>query len=75
MHIADGYFGSNVEYARRIEYGFIGEDSLGRRYKQKPTGIFSRGFLGGINDYRKILINTLNENADNNKTGGSSITR
>lgn len=26
--------GSAVEYARRIELGFVGEDSLGRRYNQ-----------------------------------------
>jgi hypothetical protein len=26
--------GTNVEYARRIEYGFQGADSLGRNYSQ-----------------------------------------
>lgn len=31
-----GYVGSNVEYARRIELGFVGTDSLGRKYNQKP---------------------------------------
>lgn len=28
--------GTDVVYARRIEYGFIGEDRLGRRYDQSP---------------------------------------
>ena len=27
--------GSNVKYARRIEHGFVGKDSLGRNYNQK----------------------------------------
>ena len=26
---------NNAAYARRIEYGFVGEDSLGREYNQK----------------------------------------
>lgn len=29
--------GTNVEYARRIEYGFSGEDKAGRRYNQPPN--------------------------------------
>lgn len=28
--------GTDVEYARRIEYGFSGKDSLGRNYNQSP---------------------------------------
>jgi hypothetical protein len=28
------YMVNNAAYARRIEYGFVGEDSLGRRYNQ-----------------------------------------
>ena len=31
-----GRVGSNVEYARRIELGFVGVDSLGRKFNQKP---------------------------------------
>ena len=31
-----GRVGSNVEYARRIELGFVGADSLGRVYNQSP---------------------------------------
>ena len=30
----DAIVGTNVEYAARIEYGFKGADSLGRRYNQ-----------------------------------------
>ncbi|MCS3923827.1 HK97-gp10 family putative phage morphogenesis protein [Methanosalsum natronophilum] len=28
--------GSDVEYARRVEYGFVGVDSKGRNYNQPP---------------------------------------
>jgi len=31
-----GAIGTNVEYARRLELGFVGTDSLGRTYNQKP---------------------------------------
>jgi HK97 gp10 family phage protein len=30
----EGVVGTNVEYARRLEYGFKGTDSLGRKYNQ-----------------------------------------
>ncbi len=33
---ATAVVGTNVVYARRIEYGFVGLDSLGRRYNQPP---------------------------------------
>ena len=31
-----GAVGSNVEYARRLELGFVGQDKLGRTVNQKP---------------------------------------
>jgi len=31
-----GVVGSNVVYARRLELGFVGTDSLGRKYNQAP---------------------------------------
>ena len=31
-----GAYGTNVEYALRLELGFVGTDSLGRRYDQAP---------------------------------------
>lgn len=31
-----GVVGTNVEYARRLELGFVGQDSLGRTINQKP---------------------------------------
>lgn len=35
------YFTNNAAYARRLEYGFTGTDSLGRSYNQP-----GRGFVG-----------------------------
>jgi len=32
------YLGFQAVYARRMEYGFVGEDSLGRTYNQKGNG-------------------------------------
>lgn len=32
------YMGFQAIYARRMEYGFVGEDSLGRHYNQKGNG-------------------------------------
>jgi len=31
-----GRVGTNVEYARRVEMGFVGADALGRIYNQSP---------------------------------------
>jgi len=31
-----GVVGSNVEYARRYDMGFVGTDALGRKYNQSP---------------------------------------
>ena len=31
-----GKVGTNLEYARRVELGFVGTDSRGRRYNQAP---------------------------------------
>jgi hypothetical protein len=36
VHKLWGEIGSNVVYAKRLEFGFIGVDSLGRRYNQPP---------------------------------------
>jgi len=31
-----GRVGTNLEYARRVELGFVGTDKLGRKYNQAP---------------------------------------
>lgn len=37
--------GTNVVYARRIEYGFVGADSLGRVYNQRGAGMVHQTIL------------------------------
>lgn len=50
-----GIVGTNKEYARRLEFGFIGEDSLGRRYNQAPRPYFRSTY----NENREQIINML----------------
>lgn len=52
-----GRFGSNVEYARRLELGFFGADSLGRVFNQAP-----RPFLRPIlREKRATLIKLITQ--------------
>lgn len=54
-----GRFGTNVEYARRVEFGFVGRDSLGREYNQKGQFFFTRGLKEAENDIKKAILNAL----------------
>lgn len=39
LNVGDVFFGGwRAEYARRMEYGFIGTDSMGRNYNQQGFG-------------------------------------
>jgi hypothetical protein len=42
--VAIGTVGTNAPQARRLEYGFVGADRLGRVYNQPPYPHFSTGF-------------------------------
>ena len=50
--------GTNVEYAPRVEYGYVGKDSLGRTYNQsgKP---FLRPLLAHKDEFKNFLIEQL----------------
>lgn len=39
-----GVMGTNVEYARRIELGFVGTDKLGRSYNQAPRPYLRKAY-------------------------------
>lgn len=39
------YVGWSAAYARRIEYGFYGADSLGRVYEMDDVGVLGAGYL------------------------------
>ena len=47
--------GSNVKYARRIEHGFVGADSLGRRYNQSGKPYLYPAFFMHEGDIEKEL--------------------
>lgn len=40
------FVGTNVQYARRVEHGFYGKDSLGRRYAQEGKPYLYPAYLG-----------------------------
>jgi hypothetical protein len=43
-----GHVGSNMAYARRLELGFTGRDSLGRIYDQKPRPYMRPGLANAL---------------------------
>lgn len=47
--------GTNVVYAARVEFGFIGQDSLGRTYNQLPKSYLRAGIAEHKKDVEKIL--------------------
>ena len=49
-----GRVGTNLEYARRLELGFVGVDSIGRRYNQAP-----RPYLRPALEINKVAIKKL----------------
>jgi len=55
--------GSNVEYARRIEHGFVGKDRLGRNYNQAPKPYLHPAFFALENDLPETLERVVYEKA------------
>lgn len=43
-NLISGVVGTNVEYAKRLEFGFVDTDSKGRRYNQAPRPFFRSTF-------------------------------
>jgi hypothetical protein len=52
--------GTNVAYARRLEYGFVGKDSLGRVYNQPPRPVWRPVFDHNRAKYERILAGVFN---------------
>lgn len=46
---------SNDKKARRLELGFVGKDSLGRVYDQKPRPFMRPGFANSKDQIKKII--------------------
>jgi phage gpG-like protein len=57
-HIA--LVGTNVPYARRLEYGYIDTDSLGRNYHQAPAARWRPTFDNNLRKYEAIIKGTFN---------------
>ena len=51
---------TNVIYARRLELGFYGTDSLGRSYNQPPYPFFSRAVEGSVDEFRSVMQRAVN---------------
>jgi len=47
--------GTNLVYARRVEFGFVGKDKLGRRYNQAARPYLYPAFFAHINDLIPLL--------------------
>jgi hypothetical protein len=55
--------GTNLVYARRIEHGFVGQDSLGRSYNQAPKPYLHPAFFALENDLASTLKHVVDEKA------------
>ena len=48
--------GTDVPYARRLEYGFVDKDKLGRSYHQAPRPYFRPAMDNNANKYRQMFL-------------------
>lgn len=51
---------TDVPYARRLELGFHGADSLGRHYSQQPYPFFSRAVEGSVSEFLAVMQRAVN---------------
>ena len=55
--------GTNVQYGRRLEYGFYGADSAGRNYQQYPRPHWRPAWDANLDKYIRIMFAALNGEA------------
>ena len=53
--------GTNLEYARRIELGYIGRDSLGRNYNQPARSYLRRAYIERLEPAVEALAQALKD--------------
>ena len=53
--------GTNVKYAARVEFGFSGQDSLGRSFNQPGTPFLRAAFLSHKSDIGKIFAQAMKD--------------
>ncbi len=51
---------TDVIYARRLEFGFYGADSLGRVYNQPPYPFFGRAVEGSVGEFVAMIERAVN---------------
>lgn len=61
------YFGNTAAYARRLELGFVGEDSLGRKYDQP-----GRYVVRGVMDRAQTIANAAAQRIAAGDAGGAN---
>lgn len=54
-----GRAGTNLEYARRVELGFIGKDSLGRQINQRARPYLRRAFAEKLEEVVEKISDSL----------------
>jgi phage gpG-like protein len=52
--------GTNLPYARRLEYGFMGKDKLGRTYHQPPHPYFRPPLENNWQNYQRMYLEAMN---------------
>jgi len=57
--VADNRWGLDPAYARRIEYGFVGLDSLGRNYNQAPQPYVRPAWDSQKEPAQKVIVDGL----------------
>lgn len=50
-----GVVGTGIEYGRRLELGFRGTDSMGRKVRQGPRPSIRPGLMNNLSAVKKIL--------------------
>lgn len=55
--LIEARIGSNVEYARRLELGFVGRDAKGRNYAQAPRPFLRPSLMESLPALRRIFKN------------------
>lgn len=53
--------GSTAEYARRLEYGFVGTDKKGRRYNQQPRPFLRPALDENTDEIEKAIAKKLEQ--------------
>lgn len=54
-----GTVGTNLKYARRLEFGFYGKDKLDRKYNQKPRPYLFPAWIAKRGEAKRQLVKAI----------------